>query len=62
MENYILTNNSVHHEDVFAKNDRHALENKTKTGDKVLSRCVLHEDNFAIVLWCTHCTEQGGYK
>ena len=50
MENYILTNDNVHHEDVFAKNDRQALESKTKTGDKVLSRCVLHEDNFAILL------------
>ena len=54
MENYILTNNSVHHEDVFAKNDRHALESKTKTGNKVLSRCVFHEDNFAIVLSLIH--------
>ena len=50
MENYILANDNVHHEDVFAKNDRQALESKTKTGDKVLSRCVLHEDNFAILL------------
>lgn len=50
MENYILTNNSVHHEDVFAKNDRQALDSKTKTGDKVLSRCVLREDNFAMLL------------
>ena len=42
MENYILANDNVQRQT--------GSKSKTKTGDKVFSRCVLREDNFAILL------------